>query len=145
MGDCGIPSPYSSNRRAKNTARWLWGLAETRRERGRHRDGGGRRRRRACLVRCHGADGRGPRSALVPVLHGQPSEALIEALRLSPPFYYWALAFTRHRLSERLGKLCFWLIFIGFNIAFLPMHLTGLRGMPRCYGGGTLSRPAGHG
>ena len=34
----------------------------------------------AC-VRCHGADGRGPRSALVPVLHGQPAEALIEALR----------------------------------------------------------------
>ena len=34
----------------------------------------------AC-VRCHGADGRGPRSALVPVLHGQPADALIEALR----------------------------------------------------------------
>jgi len=34
----------------------------------------------AC-VRCHGAEGRGPRSALVPVLHGQSADALIEALR----------------------------------------------------------------
>ena len=46
-------------------------------------------------------------------------------------FYYWAPAFSRTPLSERLGKWGFWLMFIGFNVAFLPMHLTGLMGMPR--------------
>jgi cytochrome c oxidase subunit I+III len=34
-------------------------------------------------------------------------------------------------LSERLGRWVFWLMFAGFNIAFLPMHVTGLLGMPR--------------
>src|SRR5690606_37538135 len=33
--------------------------------------------------------------------------------------------------SDRLGRIGFWLAFTGFNVAFLPMHLTGLRGMPR--------------
>jgi cytochrome c oxidase subunit I+III len=46
-------------------------------------------------------------------------------------FYYWAPAFSRRALSERLGKAAFWLMFIGFNIAFFPMHITGLMGMPR--------------
>ena len=45
--------------------------------------------------------------------------------------YYWAPSFSRRALSERLGKWTFWLMFAGFNIAFLPMHLTGLMGMPR--------------
>jgi cytochrome c oxidase subunit I+III len=38
---------------------------------------------------------------------------------------------SRNMLSERLGRWVFWLMFIGFNVAFLPMHLTGLLGMPR--------------
>jgi cytochrome c oxidase subunit I+III len=46
-------------------------------------------------------------------------------------FYYWAPAFSRRRLSEPLGKLTFALMFVGFNIAFFPMHITGLMGMPR--------------
>jgi cytochrome c oxidase subunit I+III len=46
-------------------------------------------------------------------------------------FYYWAPAFSRRALSERLGRWTFWLMFAGFNIAFFPMHLTGLMGMPR--------------
>jgi cytochrome c oxidase subunit I+III len=46
-------------------------------------------------------------------------------------FYYWTPAFSRHALSERLGTAAFWLMFVGFNLAFLPMHLTGLLGMPR--------------
>jgi cytochrome c oxidase subunit 1 len=33
--------------------------------------------------------------------------------------------------SERLGKLHFWLTFIGFNATFFPMHLIGVQGMPR--------------
>lgn len=46
-------------------------------------------------------------------------------------FYYWAPAFSRLALSERLGKWIFWLMFAGFNVAFFPMHLAGLMGMPR--------------
>jgi cytochrome c oxidase subunit I+III len=46
-------------------------------------------------------------------------------------FYYWTPLFSGRMLSERLGKLAFWLMFIGFNITFFPMHITGLLGMPR--------------
>lgn len=46
-------------------------------------------------------------------------------------FYYWTPMVSRNALSERAGRWVFWLMFIGFNVAFLPMHLTGLRGMPR--------------
>jgi cytochrome c oxidase subunit I+III len=46
-------------------------------------------------------------------------------------FYYWAPAFSRRALSERLGKCAFWLMFVGVNVAFFPMHLSGLMGMPR--------------
>jgi cytochrome c oxidase subunit I+III len=45
--------------------------------------------------------------------------------------YYWAPAFSRNALSERLGKWAFWLMFIGFNVTFFPMHIAGLMGMPR--------------
>ncbi len=45
-------------------------------------------------------------------------------------YYYYPLINAR-RLSERLGKIAFWLMFAGFNVAFFPMHLAGLRGMPR--------------
>ncbi|SEG10925.1 cytochrome c oxidase subunit I [Bosea lathyri] len=45
--------------------------------------------------------------------------------------YYWTPAFSTRRLSEYLGKWAFGLIFAGFNLAFLPMHITGLIGMPR--------------
>jgi heme/copper-type cytochrome/quinol oxidase subunit 1 len=34
-------------------------------------------------------------------------------------------------LDERLGKLSFWLLFVGFNATFLPQHMLGLLGMPR--------------
>jgi cytochrome c oxidase subunit I+III len=46
-------------------------------------------------------------------------------------FYYFYPLIKEKRLSERLGRIAFWLMFIGFNITFLPMHLTGLRGMVR--------------
>ncbi len=46
-------------------------------------------------------------------------------------FYYWFPKFTGRMLSERLGRWNFWLFFIGFNVAFFPMHLLGLEGMPR--------------
>ncbi|RWK41441.1 cytochrome c oxidase subunit I [Mesorhizobium sp.] len=45
-------------------------------------------------------------------------------------YYYYPLIDAK-KLSDRLGRLAFWLMFCGFNIAFFPMHLSGLRGMPR--------------
>jgi cytochrome c oxidase subunit 1 len=44
--------------------------------------------------------------------------------------YWWPKIFGR-MLDERLGKAQFWLIFIGFNVTFLPQFLLGLMGMPR--------------
>ncbi|HYG25998.1 MAG TPA: cytochrome c oxidase subunit I [Caulobacteraceae bacterium] len=46
-------------------------------------------------------------------------------------FAYWFPKFTGRMLSERLGAWQFWLFFIGFNVAFFPMHILGLLGMPR--------------
>jgi cytochrome c oxidase subunit I+III len=45
--------------------------------------------------------------------------------------YYWFPKITGRMLSERLGQWNFWLLFIGFNVAFFPMHQLGLAGMPR--------------
>ncbi|WP_459618551.1 cytochrome c oxidase subunit I [Bordetella sp. 2513F-2] len=45
--------------------------------------------------------------------------------------YYWMPHVTGRMPSDRAGRWAFWLIFGGFNAAFLPMHLTGLLGMPR--------------
>jgi cytochrome c oxidase subunit I+III len=46
-------------------------------------------------------------------------------------FYYWFPKFTGRLMSEAMGRWNFWLFFIGFNVAFFPMHLLGLAGMPR--------------
>jgi len=46
-------------------------------------------------------------------------------------FYYWTPMINGQRLSERLGRWVFWLCFTGVHVCFLPMHLTGLMGMPR--------------
>jgi cytochrome c oxidase subunit I+III len=46
-------------------------------------------------------------------------------------FYYWFPKITGRLLSERAGRWNFWLFFIGFNVAFFPMHILGLEGMPR--------------
>jgi cytochrome c oxidase subunit I len=45
--------------------------------------------------------------------------------------YYWFPKMTGRMYNERLGKLHFWLTFIGFNLTFFPMHLIGTQGMPR--------------
>ena len=45
-------------------------------------------------------------------------------------FFWWPKMFGR-RLGETLGKAQFWLMFIGFNLAFFPQHMLGLLGMPR--------------
>ena len=45
--------------------------------------------------------------------------------------YYWLPKMTGRMMDERAGAWSFWLMFIGFNLAFFPMHLAGLQGMPR--------------
>jgi heme/copper-type cytochrome/quinol oxidase subunit 1 len=45
--------------------------------------------------------------------------------------YYWFPKITGRMLSERLGRWNFWLAFVSFNVAFFPMHILGLMGMPR--------------
>jgi cytochrome c oxidase subunit 1 len=45
--------------------------------------------------------------------------------------YYWFPKITGRMLDERWGKINFWLVFIGFNVTFFPMHFLGLMGMPR--------------
>jgi cytochrome c oxidase subunit 1 len=46
-------------------------------------------------------------------------------------FYYWAPKMTGRMYSETLAKIHFWLLFIGVNLTFFPMHFLGLAGMPR--------------
>ena len=47
-------------------------------------------------------------------------------------YYWWPKMFGR-LLDERLGKIHFWLMFVGFNVTFLPQHMLGLLGMARRY------------
>jgi cytochrome c oxidase subunit I+III len=46
-------------------------------------------------------------------------------------FYYWFPKIMGRMMSEKLGHISFWFMFIGFNETFFPMHLLGLFGMPR--------------
>jgi cytochrome c oxidase subunit 1 len=45
--------------------------------------------------------------------------------------YYWFPKITGHMMSEGLGRWNFWIAFVSFNVAFFPMHILGLWGMPR--------------
>ena len=54
-------------------------------------------------------------------------------------FYYWWPKAFGTMLSEKMGKLSFWTMLVGFNLTFFPMHIVGLEGMPRrtyTYGSG---------
>ena len=44
---------------------------------------------------------------------------------------YWFPKATGRLMHERFGVLTFWIVFVGFNLTFFPMHLSGLMGMPR--------------
>jgi cytochrome c oxidase subunit I len=53
--------------------------------------------------------------------------------------YYWFPKITGRMLNEKLGKWHFWLMFVGMNMVFFPMHILGIEGMPRrvyTYGAG---------
>jgi cytochrome c oxidase subunit 1/cytochrome c oxidase subunit I+III len=45
--------------------------------------------------------------------------------------YFWFPKFTGRMMGERLGRWNFWTMFVGFNLGFFPMHISGLLGMPR--------------
>jgi len=45
--------------------------------------------------------------------------------------YYWFPKMSGRLMSEGLGKLSFWVMFVGFNLTFLVQHSAGLSGMPR--------------
>ncbi|WP_027133093.1 cytochrome c oxidase subunit I [Geminicoccus roseus] len=46
-------------------------------------------------------------------------------------FYYWIGKMSGRQYPEHMGKIHFWLTFVGVNLAFFPMHFLGLAGMPR--------------
>jgi len=48
-------------------------------------------------------------------------------------FYFWWPKLTGRMLDERLGKIHFWMLFIGFHTTFLVQHLLGMQGMARRY------------
>lgn len=53
--------------------------------------------------------------------------------------YYWFPKITGKLLNDTIGKWQFWIMFVGFNLTFFPMHILGLLGMPRriyTYGSG---------
>ena len=62
-------------------------------------------------------------------------------------FYFWWPKMTGKMLDERLGKLQFWMLFVGFHTTFLVQHWLGVEGMPRRYAdylpsdGFTLAEP----
>ena len=53
--------------------------------------------------------------------------------RCSRGFYFWWPKMTGRMLDERLGKIHFWTLFVGFHTTFLVQHWLGVEGMPRRY------------
>ena len=56
---------------------------------------------------------------------------MINLLLIIAAVYFWFPKWTGKMYDESLGKLHFWLSFIGVNITFFPQHFSGLAGMPR--------------
>lgn len=55
----------------------------------------------------------------------------INSFPLFGAFYHWFPKMTGRLMNEALGKINFWVLFIGFNLTFFPMHILGLKGMTR--------------
>jgi cytochrome c oxidase subunit 1 len=50
---------------------------------------------------------------------------------MSASIYYWLPKWTGKMYNETMGKVHFWIGFLGFNLTFFPQHFVGLAGMPR--------------
>jgi cytochrome c oxidase subunit 1 len=59
--------------------------------------------------------------------------SLGSAFAIFAGFYYWFPKMTGYLYNETLGRIQFWITFIGVNIVFFPQHFLGLAGMPRRY------------
>ncbi len=55
----------------------------------------------------------------------------INVLAVLAATYFWFPKMTGRMMNERLATIAFWFVFIGMNLTFMPMHWTGLMGMPR--------------
>ena len=67
------------------------------------------------------------------VAHFHYTMSLGALFTLFAGWYYWFPKMSGYMYSEAIGKLHFWLAFIGVNVIFFPQHFLGLAGMPRRY------------
>jgi cytochrome c oxidase subunit 1 len=74
-----------------------------------------------------------PQDVSYVVAHFQYLMSLGAVFAIFAGWYYWFPKITGYMYNETLGKLHFWITFVGVNTAFLPQQFIGLAGMPRRY------------